>query len=116
MSNNPNGHQGHHTTTAERLATFRTSKSYVGHAHRGKQTGLGAHNTRTPIVAASPLRLADHEDCVRYPECLEAAAHRPGAVKVCSYPCVRYEHLELHADAAQRTNYPSMQQISEALG
>jgi hypothetical protein len=84
-------------------------------AHMGARTGLGGTPAQR-IHEAPAWRLADHEDCVRYPECLEAAAHRPGAVKVCSYPCVRYEHLELHADAAQRTNYPSMQQISEALG
>jgi hypothetical protein len=121
MSNNPTGKQGPKRTTAMRLADHfaggpiaRPPRS--GPAHLGVKTGLGGHAKRDHIGPAPDRRMADHEDCVRYPECLEAAAHRPGAACVCAYPCGRYEHLELHADAQQRTNYPSMQQISEALG
>ena len=73
-------------------------------SHIGARTRLGG-NPAQRVMPASPRRMADREDCVRYLECLDTARRSPHAEHVCAYPCGRYEHHDLHVGEAQKSNW-----------
>jgi hypothetical protein len=112
MSTKP---QRHRTTTLDRLQRFFVGASHGCKSHMGGTTGLGGNRVSCLHKPQPPARQADHEDCEQYAECLDAAAHSLRTY-VCRPACERYAPVELHADPAQRSNFPSERAIAEGLG
>lgn len=107
------GKQGHHTTTAERLARY-VGASHGGKAHRGLSTGLGGNRVSGIPKPPTPQRMADRCDCEHYEACLDVAA-RTNSKCVCSSPCGRFVPMSEQEPEVRSSNYPIVEDCGRVL-